>query len=134
MDEQTNSILFFDGVCGMCNRVVDFVMRHDKTGKIKVAPLQGETAKEKLLEEDRVQLSSVVFINQLGVFRHSSAVARLLWELGGVWKWLGWLLWLIPKPIRNWGYRVVAKHRYRFFGQKEACRMPTPEERTRFLP
>ncbi|QDU79846.1 hypothetical protein Pla110_15650 [Polystyrenella longa] len=134
MEKNENSVLFFDGVCGMCNHFVDFVIRHDTAGSIKLAPLQGETAEQKLSPEERESLSTVIFINHLGSFRYSSAVARLLWELGGFWKLLGWLLWLIPKPIRNWGYRLVARNRYRFFGKKEACRIPTPEERERFLP
>ncbi|MEZ6048149.1 MAG: DCC1-like thiol-disulfide oxidoreductase family protein [Planctomycetaceae bacterium] len=134
MDELSKPVLYFDGVCGLCNRFVDFVLRHDRNQNVLLAPLQGETAGQQLLAEDRENLSSVVFQNHLGTFRHSSAVARLLWELGGIWTLLGWLLWLIPKPIRNWGYRVVARNRYRFFGKKETCRMPTPEERARFLP
>lgn len=134
MNENKKSILFFDGVCGMCNRLVDWVIRHDRRGRIKVSALQGETAKEELAESDWSDLNSVVYVNDLGSFRKSSAVARLLWDLGGFWKLVGWLLWLIPRPLRNWGYGMVAKNRYRVFGKKEACRMPTPEERARFLP
>lgn len=134
MDDNGKSILFFDGVCGMCNRLVDWVMRHDTRGRIKVAAIQGETAKEELMESDREDLNSVVYLNHLGSFRKSSAIARLLWDLGGFWKFVGWMLWLVPKPLRNLGYSIVAKNRYRVFGKKEACRMPTPEERARFLP
>jgi predicted DCC family thiol-disulfide oxidoreductase YuxK len=58
----------------------------------------------------------------------------MLVQLGGVWRFAGWLLRLIPRPIRKRGYDFVARHRYRWFGKKETCRLPTPDERARFLP
>ncbi len=124
-------VLFFDGVCGLCNRTVDFVLKHDRRGSLRFAPLQGTTASERLNAIDRERLDSVVLQRNGAIFKKSSAVARLLWEMGGVWQLLGILLWLIPKPLRDLGYVIVAANRYRLFGQKETCRMPKPEERAR---
>ncbi|HBN78933.1 MAG TPA: thiol-disulfide oxidoreductase [Planctomycetaceae bacterium] len=126
-------VLFFDGVCGMCNAFVDFIMKRDPQGHFRFAALQGETAQEFVTEQDREQLKSVVFLLDGRLFRKSSAVVRILWEMGFFWSLLGTLLWLIPKPIRDLGYRLIAKIRYRIFGKKAACRLPTPEERSRFL-
>lgn len=127
-------IVFFDGVCGMCNASVDFLMRHDRRECLMFAPLQGVTAEQLLTVADRTQLSSLILWTPQQQYRYSSATVRILWLLGGVWYWLGWLLWLIPLPVRNLGYRVVARYRYRLAGKKETCRMPTPAERARFLP
>jgi predicted DCC family thiol-disulfide oxidoreductase YuxK len=127
-------ILFFDGLCGLCNSSVDFVMKRDTRDVFRYAPLQGETAARHLSEKDRVDLNSVVLKTPEGLYRHTSAVVRILWKLPGIWPVLGALLWLIPRPIRNFGYRLVAKNRYRIFGKKETCRLPTPEEIGRLLP
>lgn len=124
-------VLFFDGVCGLCNRTVDFVLKHDRRGALRFAPLQGLTASARLAAPDRERLDSVVLQRQGATFKKSSAIVRLLWEMGGVWGVLGSVLWLIPKPLRDLGYVLVAKNRYRLFGQKETCRMPKPEERAR---
>ncbi|MFG0334728.1 MAG: thiol-disulfide oxidoreductase DCC family protein [Maioricimonas sp. JB049] len=132
--QSSGPVLFFDGVCGLCNSVVDFVIRHDAAGQFRFAPLQGETARQSLPAEEIEQLGTVVL--QLGSrqYRKSAAVVRILWCLGGVWKIPGTMLWLIPAPVRDLGYRIVARWRYRLFGRKETCRMPTPEERDRILP
>jgi predicted DCC family thiol-disulfide oxidoreductase YuxK len=130
----TESIVFFDGVCGFCNFWVDFLLARDRRGRLLFAPLQGETARQLLSAGDVEQLHTLVLWSPLEVHRKSSAVVRILLLLGGVWAVCGALLWLIPRPLRNWGYNLVAKHRYRVFGRKDACRMPTLDERARFLP
>ena len=139
-DRPTN-VLFFDGVCGLCNRSVDFVLSRDRRGAIRFAPLQGETAKLRPNAECREpkavgsNFSTVVWSDARGrEFLRSAAVVRILWQLGGVWWLIGWLLWLIPRPLRDVGYRLVAAKRYRWFGKKETCRLPSPAERERFLP
>ena len=127
-------ILFFDGVCGLCNRSVDFALARDRRQRLLFAPLQGETARERLDQSDVASLQTVVLADARGVHRRSSAVVRVLWLLGGLWCVVGTLLWLIPRPLRDLGYKLVARYRYRWFGRKETCRMPTPAERARFLP
>ncbi len=139
-DRPTN-VLFFDGVCGLCNCFVNFVLSRDRQGAIRFAPLQGETAKLRPNAESREpnavdsNFSTVVWSDSRGVeFLRSAAAVRVLWQLGGVWWLIGWLLWLIPLPLRDLGYRIIAANRYRLFGKKETCRLPTPAERERFLP
>ncbi len=126
-------VVFFDGVCGFCNASVDFLFRHDVHRRLLFAPLQGETAQQRLTAADVENLHSLVFWTPTGCYRKTSAVVRIGWTLGGVWSVLATLLWLIPRPLRDVGYNLVARNRYRIFGKKETCRLPTPEERTRFL-
>lgn len=126
-------VIFFDGVCGLCNHFVNFILAHDLKGLFLLAPLQGMTAGERLDIPVGESLNSVVLWDGDSIYRKSAAVVRILWELGGFWRILGGLLWLIPRPFRDAGYALVAMLRYRLFGKKEVCRMPTPEERERFL-
>lgn len=127
-------IVFFDGVCGFCNSVVDFAMKHDREGVLRFAPLQGETARRLLDPSDVEDLNTFVFRDEQGLHRRSTAMVRLLSRLGGLWSVASVLLWIIPRPVRDVGYRVVAQYRYALFGKKEACRMPSSEERGRILP
>lgn len=127
-------ILFFDGVCGLCNKSVDFVLARDPEGHFQFAPLQGETARQLLPPADVSDLNSMVLLIYGRTYRKSSAAVRILWQLSLGWRILGTLLWLVPLPIRNLGYRLIVCNRYRFFGRQETCRMPTPAERSRFLP
>jgi predicted DCC family thiol-disulfide oxidoreductase YuxK len=133
-EDAVASILFFDGVCGLCNKSVDFVLVRDRRGTIKFAPLQGDTARSLLTPADRENLNTMVLWVKGQSYRKSAAAVRVLWRLSLGWQILGTLLWLIPLPLRNLGYSLIARNRYRFFGKKETCRMPSPEERQRFLP
>lgn len=127
-------IVFFDGVCGLCDQTVKRLLRLDTRQKLRFAPLQGETAGQLLEVADIQELKSLVVYDERGISRCSSAVVRILWHLGGLYCVLSLLLWLIPSPIRNWGYRFVAARRYKWFGKHDACRLPLPGERERFLP
>jgi predicted DCC family thiol-disulfide oxidoreductase YuxK len=127
-------IIFFDGVCGLCNESIDRILRWDRRATFQFAPLQGETARRLLPRADTLQLSSIVLLVGGRTYRKSSAVVRILWGLGVGGRIAGALLWLVPWPFRELGYFLVARNRYRWFGKKETCRMPTPEERARFLP
>jgi len=133
MSDPHGPILFFDGVCGLCNRVVDFSLRHDRNGLVRFAPLQGLMAAELLTADDVADLDTVVFVDDGVLVRRSSAVVGLLRQLGGPWRFVATLLWLVPRPLRDVGYRIVAHSRYRIFGRKDTCRVPTPRERKRFL-
>ncbi|HSG69214.1 MAG TPA: DCC1-like thiol-disulfide oxidoreductase family protein [Planctomycetaceae bacterium] len=128
------NVLFFDGVCGLCNRTVDFLLRRDRNQRILFAPLQGETARRELSPQDVSNLNTIVLKTPQRLYKRSAAVVRLLWLLGGGWSFCGTLLWLIPWPLRDLGYWFVASSRYSLFGKKETCRIPTAEERSRFLP
>lgn len=133
LDAGQSPVIFFDGVCGLCNAWVDFVLARDKRRQFRFGPLQGKTAKESLQLPAETALDSVTLVDAGGVFRKSDAVSRILIRLGGIWRLGGWLLRLIPRPLRDWGYDFVARHRYRWFGKKETCRLPTPDERARFV-
>ncbi|MBL4884880.1 MAG: thiol-disulfide oxidoreductase DCC family protein [Planctomycetaceae bacterium] len=132
-EQLPDQVIFFDGVCGLCNHFVDFVLKLDRDQVFLFAPIQGETAEKYLKATDLDKMKSIVLMKQGHVFRHTAAVVRVLWGLPGIWKIAGWLLWLVPGPLRDIGYRLVAKFRYHLFGKKDVCRLPSPEERTRFL-
>ena len=133
MSEKSPPILFFDGVCGLCNQSVDFIIKRDTHRKFRFAPLQGDTAKAELPLEDVENLNTLILKTESGLYRRSSAVVRILWLMGGFWGLLGTLFWIVPLPLRNVGYRFVSVSRYSLFGKKESCRIPTPEERGQFL-
>ena len=139
-DRPTN-VVFFDGVCGLCNRFVDFVLSRDRRAAIRFAPLQGETAGRVLSTQYSVlsagsqSFDTIVWRDSSNhEFVRSAAAVRVLWRIGGSWWLIGWLLWLIPRPLRDVGYRIISANRYRWFGKKETCRLPSPDERSRFLP
>jgi predicted DCC family thiol-disulfide oxidoreductase YuxK len=127
-------LVFFDGVCGMCSRMVDFVLARDVRGRFRFAPLQGQTSRELLGAEASQSLDSVVLLTREGRYHKSEAVWRIMWSLGGIWRIPACLLRLVPRLMRDWGYTFVARRRYRWFGKKDACRLPTSAERARFLP
>ncbi len=127
--------LFFDGVCNMCNSSVDFVIRHDKKRVFRFASLQGDTAHQLVPEyAEEAGLSTVVLLDGGVKYIRSTAVAKVLKGLGGLYKFLGILMMILPRKLRDWGYMRVANGRYKRFGKRETCRLPTPEERSLFLP
>lgn len=127
-------IIFFDGVCGMCNRFVDVILRADRRGVFRFAPLQGRTARMLLpaLAHDPAEWS-MLYLDERGVHDQSDASLQVYRRLGGVWSLLGLARW-IPRAIRTPVYRMVARNRYRWFGRRDTCRAPTAEEHSRFLP
>lgn len=127
-------VVFYDGVCGLCNRWIDFLFRHDRQRRLKFAPLQGTTASQTLPGGARLNPDSVVLWEGAGTYEKSDAVWRILCNLPFPWPCCGWALRLVPRFLRNWGYDVIARRRYRWFGKTESCRLPTPEERAQFLP
>ena len=127
-------IIFFDGVCGMCNRFVDLILRIDSRGVFRFAPIQGETAKKMLPPlSEAPQEWSMFYLDERGIREESDAFLAVYRRLGGRWGCLI-LLRLVPRGIRNLVYRTVARNRYRWFGQRDACRIPSPDEQRRFLP
>jgi predicted DCC family thiol-disulfide oxidoreductase YuxK len=125
-------VLFFDGVCGLCNSVVDFILEKDRESRFKFSPLQSNYAAQRLTLEQTKDLKSLVLIEDGKVFEKSDAVIRISMHLGGFWH-LGALLRVFPKFLRDLGYRTIAANRYRWFGKKESCRFPTAQERERFI-
>lgn len=129
-------ILLFDGVCTLCDGAVQFVLRHDDEQRFQFASLQSEAAQPFLkragLGAD--YLASLVLVDEEGAI-HTGADAALGVgrRLGAPWRQLAAAAGVVPRALRERAYRLIARHRYRVFGQKEACRIPTPEERSRFL-
>lgn len=126
-------IIFFDGVCNLCNGFVDTVIRADRSGMFKFAPLQGETAKTKLPPTLRESLTSVVYYENGRIYTEADAVLRIAKNLPGAARVFGTLGQFLPQFITLASYRLIAANRYRLFGRRESCRLPTPGERSRFL-
>lgn len=127
-------IIFYDGVCGMCNAFVELMLRADRKHEFLFAPLQGETAREYLsdLSEDPKEWS-MVYVDERGRHDQSSASLEVYRRLGGAW-WLLSLPRFVPCFIRDPVYKVIARNRYRVFGKRDTCRIPAEADRTRFLP
>jgi predicted DCC family thiol-disulfide oxidoreductase YuxK len=126
-------IIFFDGICNLCNQFVDFVIRKDKTGQFKFAPLQGPTAVAKLPKELRESMRSVVLFDDGKIFTESEAALRVLSGLGQGLALFSRIGHLMPAFLKSGVYRLVATHRYKIFGQRQTCRVPSAAERERFL-
>ena len=130
------NVVFYDGVCGLCDRTVQFLLKRDTAQRFMFAPLQGATATQRTdLPDD---LKSIVFVVNHGtaqeeIYFRSEAVLRILDQLGGIWRVISWLR-IIPRSLRDAMYNVIAQRRYRWFGKFDTCRIPSPEVRARFLP
>lgn len=134
LDLNKTPIIFFDGVCEMCNSFVDLVLKADKEKIFHFAPIQGSTARELLPKlPDNPGDWSMIYLDENGVHDQSDASLKIYRRLGGVWTILSLLLY-IPKFIRNPIYRFIAKNRYKFLGKKDNCRLPSAQEKERFLP
>jgi predicted DCC family thiol-disulfide oxidoreductase YuxK len=127
-------VLFFDGVCNLCSGSVQWIIRHDSQAHIRFAALQSELATQLLAGSgvDPTELASLVFMAEGQVFTHSTGVLKMTALLDKPWSYARVLL-VVPRPIRDLVYRFVAKNRYRWFGQKDQCWIPTPALRARFL-
>lgn len=126
-------IVFFDGVCGLCNGFVDRLMRWDTRRVLRFATLQGSTAATQLPQAHTQELSTIVYVDGEGLYTRSDAALRIVLRLGGAWKLAG-VFFLIPRFVRDALYNWVARNRYQLFGKHDSCRLPTPEERGVFLP
>ena len=129
-----SAIILFDGVCNFCNGSVNFIIEHDRKNHFKFAPLQSEIG-QKLLGEhgiDKTETDSVVLIENGKAYTHSTAALKVAQKLDGAWSWF-YAFIIIPRPIRDFFYKTFAKYRYKLFGKTDACMMPTPEIRARFL-
>lgn len=127
-------IILFDGVCDLCNGFVQFVIARDPKGMFKFGALQSAEAQELLkdVELDSAELDTVIYIKGDMIYTRSGAALRILNDLGGIWSVAGLKL-VIPPPIRDAVYRFIANRRYKWFGKKDSCMVPTPELRARFL-
>jgi predicted DCC family thiol-disulfide oxidoreductase YuxK len=127
-------VLLYDGVCYLCNGLVRFTIRWDRKKKINFASLQSDTGKAylKALSLPTDDLNTLVYIRAGEHFIRSTAVLEILKDLGGFWRSF-YIFILIPKCLRDPVYRLVARLRYRIFGKRDSCKLPSPETRDRFL-
>lgn len=127
-------LIYYDGLCGLCDRFVRFVVARDRAGRYRFAPLRGETARARLGSLLDPESSQTVILEDDGRLRvRSDAALAIVAGLGGAWRAAA-LLRVIPRPLRDAIYDWIARHRFRWFGRRDECRVPGPDERNRFLP
>ena len=125
-------IVFFDGVCNLCQGSVRYLIKHDKKGVLKFASLQGNYAKDFVNETKIQSMQSILFFDGKILYKKSTAVLKLSSLLGG-WYQLLLLGYILPRFVRDWLYNIVAKNRYRWFGKKDQCMLPSKGFENRFL-
>ncbi|MFP6584508.1 MAG: thiol-disulfide oxidoreductase DCC family protein [Candidatus Hydrogenedentota bacterium] len=129
---QTHPVVLFDGECMLCDAVVRFILKHEKDHQIKFAPLQSEIAQHLLPQSETEVPDSVVYIaNGQPLFRSDAAIA-IVKHLRAPWSWTRFAT-IIPRPLRDLAYRLIATTRYTVFGRKESCTIPTALELDRQL-
>ncbi len=136
LDDNTKNkkIILFDGVCNLCNASIDFLMKVDKKQTLYFSSLQSEFGQEILKKNNfsTEKFDSFLILDQGKLYHKSTAAIKTLSSLTGIWK-LAKLFFIVPKPIRDYIYSLVANNRYRLFGKKDTCRLPTAEEKRRFI-
>ena len=126
-------IILFDGVCNLCNRSVQFILKRDPNEQFKFTSLQSETGQNLLRKHAlKPDMKSVILIENDQIFLKSTAALRIAGRMKGLWKLAG-VLYIIPRPIRDFIYQWVAKNRYKWFGKADSCMLPRPEWKNRFL-
>ena len=132
--QSDKAIVLFDGVCNFCNGTVNFIIRRDRKDNFRFAPLQSEIGQKLLRQYDlnAPGVDSVVLIENGKAFTHSTAALKIAQQLSGIWQIFS-VFQFVPRPARDFFYRLFARNRYRLFGKREVCMMPTPEIKARFL-
>lgn len=131
-------VLLYDGVCGFCNASVQMVIRHDRRKTLRFAALQSDYGQSVIARHSELQnIDSLVLVEQAGdgrerVSYRSTGALRVAAYLGGVWK-LFLIFYIIPRPVRDFVYDLIARYRYRLFGRYDSCAIPSPKVRSRFL-
>jgi predicted DCC family thiol-disulfide oxidoreductase YuxK len=136
---ESNPIVLYDGVCGLCNHLVQFLLKRDTHDRFRFASLQSEFANNLLRRHgaDPHDLDTVYVVRDYGLpsqslLARSDAVLYMLTQLGGLWKLAG-VGRVLPKAFRDAIYKIVARNRYRVFGKHESCMLPEPKHRAKFL-
>ena len=135
-----NPIILYDGVCGLCNRLVQFLLKHDREGHLRFASLQSDFA-EKVLRRHGLNAKDLDTVHVVEnydqpderVLQRSDAILRAGRELGGFWGASSTIARVVPRPLRDIVYKLVATNRYRLFGKYDTCMLPDPSQRSRFL-
>lgn len=134
MNTQPYKIVLFDGVCNLCNNSVQFIIKRDPKDRFRFAALQEEAglALVSQYQIDTSKVDSIVLIDNGKAYVKSTAALRIAKNLKGPWPLL-YAFIIIPNFMRNWGYDFIAKNRYKWYGKKDACMIPTPELKSKFL-
>jgi predicted DCC family thiol-disulfide oxidoreductase YuxK len=129
-----SNVILFDGVCNFCNFWVNFIIDHDDKRFFQFASLQSEIAQRILTQKkiNTVHIDSVILVMNEKVFFKSSAVLQIAKNLNGFWKTL-YIFSVVPSRLRDLIYDFIAKNRYNWFGKRETCRVPSKDEKNRFL-
>ena len=131
---KNKSIILFDGVCNLCNSSVNFIIKHDKKKHFLFASLQSDAAKEILLHHslNKIIFDSIILIEDTIIYEKSTAVLRIAKKLNNGFQLL-YVFILIPKILRDKIYDYIAKNRYKWYGKKDTCMLPTKDLKSRFL-
>ena len=136
---EPNPIVLYDGVCGLCNRLVQFILNRDPSDRFRFASLQSEFAQQLMTRHgvDPHDLDTVYLVKDHGqtnerLLARSDAILYMLSQLGGIWKFSG-VGRVLPHAVRDAVYKIVARNRYRVFGKHESCMLPEPKHRAKFL-
>lgn len=124
-----NQVILFDGVCGLCNKAVDILIKMDREKQFKYTSLQGEYVKTLDIEPN---IDSIIFYEDGTFYYKSTAILKILRSLGGLWIFSN-IFYIIPLVIRDFIYDIIAKYRYKIFGKMESCRMPKEGEQNLFI-
>lgn len=133
--QENKKIILFDGVCNLCNGAIQFVIKRDKKDMFRYAALQSDIGKKMVSERgiDTSKTDSIILVEPgVAYYTKSDAANEITKHFGGLWPLFSVFQW-IPKPFRNWIYDFIARNRYKWFGRKDQCMIPTPELRAKFL-
>lgn len=132
--QQYDNLVVFDGVCNLCTHSVRFILAHEKEPLFRFSPVQSATGNHLISELglDPNDVETFVVIADGRAYLRSDAAIRIAPHLRGAWRWLG-AVKIVPRPLRDWVYDVVARHRYRWFGRTDECMVPAAELRARFI-
>lgn len=127
-----SAVILFDGVCNFCHSSINFILRHDRRNYFRFAPLQSQYGQQLVKKYNLQKTDSIILIENERAFIHSTAVLKIAGNLGGIWA-VFYVFIIVPRFIRDFFYKLFARNRYKLFGKREQCMIPTPEIRQKFL-
>lgn len=133
-EKEVHAVVLFDGVCNFCNNQINFIIRHDKNDYFRFAALQSDIGK-KILSDHGVlmpDLDTFILVENGKTYDRTTAALRVAKNLNGLWPMM-YAFIIVPPFIRDIAYKIISKNRYKWWGEKESCMIPTPEVRAKFL-